>query len=183
MSNPNFELVNLKYESSQLFLVWKSCEDDPDQYLTVPGSGELFVSRDEAEIRKIASTLGGGLVLSENLTEFDLKRFWRSLEQLRPSRRISIAGCSLILDTWNLFEDIARSTNLPVKMISIEGQRIDQKIYEKFFYGNNLPSVTPNGEIYSPKFSSEELKVIRYWFRSVWTEITASNPALMAVAP
>lgn len=34
------------------------------------------------------------------------------------------------------------------------------KCYDKLFYGNNLPSVTPPGEHYSPHFDDHEQRVI-----------------------
>lgn len=183
MTQTNFELVRLKLAGNQLFLLWEGGKEEPDHYLTLPGSKKLVVSQKEDEIRRIASTLGGNLVASSAMTEFDLASFWRALGQLRPLRSVSSAHCTLILDTWNLFEDIARSMGLSFSAVTSKSKYSNQKIYKKFFYGNNLPSMTPAGKSYSPAFNSEELKAIRRWFRHAWKEITDASPFFMHLTP
>ncbi|MHC4251842.1 MAG: hypothetical protein ACYS9X_22205 [Planctomycetota bacterium] len=54
-----------------------------------------------------------------------------------------------LLDVWNLGEDFARSLDLP-------RSRRNMDLYDRLFWGCNLPSVTPPGQHYVPDFSDEE---------------------------
>jgi len=65
--------------------------------------------------------------------------------------------CAQVLDAWNLFADIARSVSATLNDTGDEWQ----KCYDKLFFGNNLPSVTPVGEHYRPYFTAEEQRRIR----------------------
>jgi len=67
--------------------------------------------------------------------------------------------CREALAAWNLFSDIARSIG--------EGSgcftRLDTqfpKIYDKLFWGNNLPSMTPEGCHFEPEWSPQELTTL-----------------------
>jgi hypothetical protein len=64
--------------------------------------------------------------------------------------------CTQLLNAWNLLGDIARSVNAS---LDDRGPEAD-KCYDKIFYGNNLPSITPLGEHYSPYFDDQEQRVI-----------------------
>jgi hypothetical protein len=64
--------------------------------------------------------------------------------------------CAQLLNAWNLLGDIARSVNAS---LDDRGPEAD-KCYDKLFYGNNLPSITPPGEHYGPYFDDHEQRVI-----------------------
>ena len=64
--------------------------------------------------------------------------------------------CGNILNAWNLFDDVARSVGG-----AFDGEsEASQKIYEKLFWGNNLPSVTPEGERYDPAWTLADLETL-----------------------
>ena len=69
----------------------------------------------------------------------------------------SEAICAQVLDAWNLFADIARSVSATLD----DTGEAWQQCYDKLFFGNNLPSVTPAGEEYRPCFTVEEQRLIR----------------------
>lgn len=61
-------------------------------------------------------------------------------------------NCAQILSGWNLFNDIARSLGVSLDDHGVEAT----KCYYKLFFGNNLRSITPDGENYSPYFTHQE---------------------------
>jgi hypothetical protein len=65
--------------------------------------------------------------------------------------------CSLLLTTWNLAGDVARSANEP---FADRGEALDD-VYDKLFFGSNLPSMTPPGDRYNPQWTGEELGLLR----------------------
>ena len=65
--------------------------------------------------------------------------------------------CEQLLSAWNLFTDIANSTG--EKGLSFGRlDKLNNEIYDKLFWGNNLPAVTPEGEKFSPKWKLEEIE-------------------------
>jgi hypothetical protein len=65
--------------------------------------------------------------------------------------------CSQLLNAWNLYGDIARSLEAT---LHDDGEKA-QQCYDKLFYGNNLPSITPAGERYRPHLTDVEQQLIR----------------------
>ena len=61
--------------------------------------------------------------------------------------------CQTFSDAWNLFTDVAASVGELFDVHHPESNRL----YDKLFWGCNLPSVTPAGKWYSPIWSAEEL--------------------------
>jgi hypothetical protein len=65
--------------------------------------------------------------------------------------------CDELLNAWNLFLDVSTTV----------GHDFDQnheetnQVYDKLFFGCNLPSVTPPGKSYFLIWSSSEIKLIR----------------------
>lgn len=68
-----------------------------------------------------------------------------------------MADCKKLLNAWNLFEDVSHSVggNFDID------RKLTVNIYEKLFWGNNIPVVTSVGEKYEPKWSKRELKITR----------------------
>lgn len=67
-------------------------------------------------------------------------------------------NCKIILDFWNIFNDIVYSFG---EKIPDERTRRSDRCYNKLFWGNNLPAVTPDGEKYVPLFTRKERNNIR----------------------
>ena len=62
-----------------------------------------------------------------------------------------------LLDAWNLSWDVANSI---AGVFNHRGEQLDA-VYDKLFFGNNLPAMTPPGERYIPEWSSDELRTLR----------------------
>jgi hypothetical protein len=62
-----------------------------------------------------------------------------------------------VLNTWNLAWDVANSTGAP---FNHRGGARDA-VYDKVFWANNLPAMSPPGEQYEPDWSSDELRLLR----------------------
>lgn len=88
---------------------------------------------------------------SPNLTDLDILDTW--LES-NDGEKID---CNTFLEAWNLFDDLSKtvSGNFDPE------RKKTQKIYNKLFWGNNLPAVTPDGEHYIPSWTKGELNLMR----------------------
>lgn len=67
--------------------------------------------------------------------------------------------CQKALAAWNFFSDLAKSINES----GICFDQLDKRfpsIYDKLFWGSNLPAMTPNGKHYEPKWSQVELTAL-----------------------
>jgi hypothetical protein len=68
--------------------------------------------------------------------------------------------CRRTLLAWNFFADVAASLGAKASDF-LAKDRKPSKTYDKVFWGNNLPAVTPDGEHYVPSWSTEEIEEIK----------------------
>jgi hypothetical protein len=132
-----------------LFLLWVS--DDRALNRVLAGAGRVVWFSDEESAREYALAQNLTLAPEEELRLHDLDSAVGWLEaDAEPD-------CRLLLAIWNLAGDVARSVNEPFED---RGEVLD-RVYDKLFFGNNLPSMTPPGEQYHPQWSEEELRLLR----------------------
>lgn len=68
--------------------------------------------------------------------------------------RKETVDCVVFLEAWNLFIDLASSLQ---KRNTIKDDPENNRIYDKLFYGNNLPVITPTGKFHEPVWSNSEI--------------------------
>ena len=73
------------------------------------------------------------------------------------TEKVESVDCGNFLAAWNLFDDVSRSVGGNFNA----DHKLTAKIYDKLFWGNNLPAVTPEGEHYEPTWTKRELKIMR----------------------
>jgi hypothetical protein len=86
------------------------------------------------------------------LHDLDLIKRWLS------NPRSSRVECGQFLSAWNLFRDIMATLNMDQSLLS---DHYVDRIYQKLFWGSNLPSVTPLKKHYSPLWSRRELRTMK----------------------
>lgn len=62
--------------------------------------------------------------------------------------------CHAFLSAWNMFTDVAEGTKKT--FAGRDKDKLNSKLYDKLFFGNNLPAVTPRNEYYIPQWKSAE---------------------------
>ena len=144
--------VCLRWSNEERFIVWYSDEKDGVLLLT-PSTLALFASRPDVERYASAHDID---LDPQASTLYDLDRLteWLSAPTLTPD-------CSFLLDAWNMLADIAGSLQT-----ALAEPAEAQAIYDKLFWGCNLPSVTPPGKHYDPIWSQEEITTVVAVLRS-----------------
>jgi len=150
-----FPLMERKYyilwyrlDSSDSYLIWYSDEKDG---VFVDESGTVPSFRDANSLVKYAESRGISVDVEEpNLLDLDVLGKWLKEKDVELIDSNSFNGA------WNLFADVSLSTNGGFD----SNQELTQKIYNKLFWGCNLPSVTPEGEQYHPAWTKGELKIM-----------------------
>ncbi len=146
-----------RLSDADAYLVWRSDEsedgNEPDCVL-LNSLGRLLTFRSPADLGVYAKRCG--LTISPNVNEkpLDLDVVQRWLD----SPRKTTVDCETFLNAWNLFSDLA-STVLGVRS-HIDNQK-ECRIYNKLFWGNNLPALTPPGKHYEPIWTKSEVGRMR----------------------
>lgn len=136
--------IVILYLGKQHLCIWKT--DEADEFETDGRCLLVFNSINEAK----HYLEGKGLNFSsDEAVVYDLDGFLKEVNFEEPDPKT-------VLYFWNMFSDMARGLGLE---FSGDGKKVN-KIYEKLFFGNNLPTVTPEGESYTPVFSDREKKII-----------------------
>jgi hypothetical protein len=81
--------------------------------------------------------------------------------------------CSHLLNAWNMLADIHASRGKTNNLLSNADQR-GWAIYEKLFWGCNLPAVTPEGQKSEPTWSVEECRSLAQLLRLGLAELEAA---------
>jgi hypothetical protein len=134
------------------FLVWLDDEQGgADDRVKLDDHGALLTFDDLPAL--IEACRSEGIVLADEdpsgPLDLDLLRAWIDTGGEADPR--------LLLNGWNLFGDVARSVG-----VLLEDRSPDRDtLYNKLFFANNLPAVTPPGERYDPHWSEAELAGLR----------------------
>lgn len=160
------------YKGKKIFLVWQTKEDDQDTF-ELDSNNRLILSKSEHGLRDLLGPKSKRVKWSEG-AEIDFDHFWDALRRLKVGRSSSTKTCKILLDGWNFIEDLARTIGLTQEMKRLHSPLLN-KVYDKLFYGNNLPAVTPEGKSYSPLWLREEIISFRKEFHSIWKILKKSG--------
>ena len=139
----------VRVHGKDIFVVWHE-----DRFVLRP-DGQLLRAWSLGELVSDADEMGLSLIEDEPVRyDFDRLRDWCA--------EVTAEGvdCPDFLNAWNFFDDLAKSHE-DSESVHFRVSRSADHIYEKLFWGNNLPSVTPPGERFAPVWSTDELAEIR----------------------
>jgi len=137
-----------RYNAVDRFLIWYT--NERDGILDFEGCIPSF--RTESALLAYADSLSVTVEAeASGLHDFDLVQTW--LADPQPHR----VNLYVFLDAWNLFGDVART--LPAvggRFIELDSRL--GPLYDKLFWANNLPAMTPEGERFVPEWSTIEIE-------------------------
>ena len=140
-----YYLVAIIYKKMKYYTIWKT--DLVDEFETKERKVILFESINDAIDYLDNINLR---FQTDEITTYDLDWFMGKCIYMKYD------DCKSILLYWNMFSDMARSVEIQFK----GDDKKYNKIYNKLFWGNNLPTVTPKGKQYNPIWSNSERKII-----------------------
>jgi hypothetical protein len=144
--------VRIRVEGDSRYLAWYSLEHDG--YLR--DDGRVLARRRVADLREDAARLGcavdDGVALSI------------SLDALRKELRRGKVPASLTLNAWNMLGDLASTVGLAKSVLEGDDAMETTRVYDKVFFANNLPSITPAGRRFRPQWTPDDLRTLRALF-------------------
>jgi hypothetical protein len=135
----------VQLDGEATFVAWYTA--DLDGFLRDPRGRLVTAATPEA--------LGVPLEVAEPVGyDFDRIRAWCAAPEAAG------VDCRAFLDAWNFLDDL---TGMPVGAHTpyTQRSRAAADSYDKLFWGNNLPAVTPPDKRFIPSWSPEELVAIR----------------------
>jgi len=143
-----------RLHAEESYLVWISNERDS---VVVDTGGFVPSFRDLTVLRHYA-----------NLNHLNIENREPVLHDLEwiTTWRVTLvesADCVKAINAWNLFGEVAASIpKAGIAFRKLADSQIVRPIYDKLFWGNNLPSMTPKGKRYIPEWSQEELQSLAH---------------------
>jgi hypothetical protein len=137
-----------RLDDKDSFLIWFSNENDGfvvDENGLIPSFVNLSGLQKYANEKQMDVD-----VENSELLNLDVVQSWLNNSEQK------IADYNPFLNAWNLFEDISVSTNGNFDA----NKKLTKEIYNKIFWGCNIPAVTPEGKSYEPIWTKKELKII-----------------------
>lgn len=128
------------------YLIW--AENGPDSVIT-NSTLQIPTFTDISELQIYAQSNGYTLQLGQpGLHDLDWVATWCANSNAE-------INCDQALAAWNLFADVASSVGDAGRKFNVADASA-KTVYQKVFWGNNLPSVTPKGRRYIPEWSDNE---------------------------
>lgn len=159
-----------KIKDSERVLCWGyGLDNDPNHFLKA-ADGRLVCYDALASMHADGAFNRSYTLHYGDAASYDFKVFFRLVNQLRHGRVSNTKSASVLLNTFNMFEDLAYTLDLHAEAL-LKGNPLVDKIFEKLFWGNNLPSVTPEGESYHPFWNKEEAKYMQHMAKQLWSGI------------
>lgn len=135
-------------DSKNSYLIWFSTDEQDGVFVNkrniVPSFDTIEALRQHAELKEI------------NLKEEEPRLINLDVVQKWLKEKITtIEDYNEFLDAWNLFEDVSKSISADFHKSG------NSDIYERIFWGCNIPVITPEGESFTPTWTEKELEIIR----------------------
>lgn len=153
----DYYLLWFQLDDEDRYIIWIAGGDDKDRVVVNP-VGKVPVFSTPVKALQYADQQGWKIEAEAPvLHNLDMVKSW--LAHADPER----VDCVEFLHAWNLFNDVAFSLSLvPAGEDDfIAGTKLTQLVYEKLFWGNNLPSVTPEGKEYIPIWSKRHIRELK----------------------
>ena len=164
MDERKYYLCELLLDRRRLYVVWYS---DAVDGLVRLKDGKIASFSDEREVRAFCRENGISLMLEPpEVYDFDKVAAWCD------SPASGSIEPTAFLNAWNMLEDV-HGSRLDAHFHDISSQRAG-KIYDKLFFANNLPVVTPRGASYEPIWSEDEVELLSRIYRFGLAELRAS---------
>jgi hypothetical protein len=152
------------------YLIWHT-----DDVGSAPDTVETIETRfvasfpDLTTLLKFAVIKNIGDIVDDDpiLCDIDAALIWA--ENPVPSTK----NCQNALGVWNLFIDLCATLPDQFGRLTVE---IDNalEIEQKLFYGSNLPSITPEGECYLPRWETDDKVLLQSVFSNGSTALQRS---------
>ena len=139
-----------RFQGADAFLLWYTDEQDG---VVVDETGRVLSFSDPETLKRWAR-LHGWKAATTGMILHDLDAVQQWIEH--PSS--DTIDCDLALAAWNMFIDVRVSIG---QRNALRDDPENDDIYDKLFFGNNLPSMTPPGEHYIPVWSAEEAERLK----------------------
>ena len=151
---------------STLYFLWLSNGDEPDSVL-VDRDGRVPAFTEETSARDHGARCGYA-VAADAPVHYDLARVSAWCE----APDAATLDCVLLLNTWNLLADLGPQTLGVTSLFGYQERRANS-LYDRLFFGNNLPSITPAGAHYTPEWDTGELNALSAILRRGVAEFAA----------
>lgn len=140
-----FYIVKFIIEQKEYYTFWYT--DDTDGFL-LESNDKLKSFTSEKEAKYFVENNGFKLDDEIILVSSDI------LNRLKTEE----IDCNLILTYWNIMSDLAQSVHS--QFLGDSRDNVIQSIYNKLFYGCNLPALKKEGEDFLPEWNENETKWI-----------------------
>jgi hypothetical protein len=144
-----YYIVKFRLNNKDSYLIW--CTNDIDKVLTTTNGKILHFPNKQSLLAYAANNKI--TIVPEEPAFYNLD----SVSEWIKTGNTKNVNCNKLNNAWNLFQDISLSVNVAFD----SKKEITDTVYEKLFWGCNLPVVTPEGKSYVPIWSQKEIKILK----------------------
>ena len=145
-----YNTISFRLYEENFYCLWFTDESDKDQFLTSYEGVVSFLNC--RELSKFVSEKKLNVAPDKTFYDVNVAINW-------IAENDSNVDCEYFLALWNITTDLAYSVS--VDFLGDSASELTRQIYDKLFWGNNLPAIRCDGEIFTPQWSPEEIHEIQ----------------------
>jgi hypothetical protein len=130
------------------YLLW--CSDDEDSVFIEKGKVPVFPTQDQARAYAAMKNI---TIEPEEPLLYDLDIIARWLDDPKAEE----VDCCAFHAAWDFFDDLSTAVSVKFDL----NRKLAHKVYDKLFYGLNLPSATPRPKQYVPSWTEPEVRLLK----------------------
>jgi hypothetical protein len=142
-------LCSVRLDGVRRILLWESGDDGAD-HVVVDDRGMVLEFPSVSAARETRPP-AGRVLSSEPATHYDFDTV-----QAWCASTADTLDCATLLSAWNLLGDLPHAENL-FAWADVRAKGV----YDKLFFGCNLPAITPQGNHYVPTWSAPEITALK----------------------
>jgi hypothetical protein len=156
--NDFFNNIKMK---GKYYILWYRLDDKDSYLIWYSNSNDRILTNKKEKILNFSSKQELNEYAFENALNIEpeeptLHNLDAVVEWIKVGDEKSI-DCNECKSAWNLFEDVSQS----VKIIFDSNEEVINNVYDKLFWGCNLPSVTPKSKSFNPEWNKSEINILK----------------------
>lgn len=168
IADSSYYLTVIIWRDTCHYFLWRDGGSSHDRFLQ-RADGTIYFTKNLLEAKDIGRQYGVKEFSGENLV-VDLDRLWIVLGLVRKFTYFSKADCTMMLNSWNVLEDLAWTLGINLPPFQRASRMLIQDIYEKIFYCADVLGFRSEAS-YGLKISRRQRFFLKRFLFTAWKRV------------
>jgi hypothetical protein len=158
-------------------LLWYTDEEKGDIFFKKDNS--VYIGQDKKELKK--NLPNEQIIIKwQEAAEINIDKIESTIIKTRQTHKMSARQKNFLINAWNFFDDLERTLGTQKTFSKTKKIQLD-KIYDKLFWGANIPSLTKEKKASVSIWSDEDINALQLFFKTVEKPFTAQLKKYLSI--